>query len=244
MAQYRISRAIMADQTQATGQVSRKALLAGASGLVGRGLLDDLLADDRYATVLCIGRRKLPITHSKLTQSVVSFDALPALPAVDDVFITLGTTRKVAGTEAAMRAVDFDAALAVAKAGLAAGASRLGIVSAMGANASSPLFYPRLKGEVEEAVSRLGYAQIVIARPSQMDGDRASLGQPGRPAEGIAVTTMRWLRPITPRNYQIISAADVAAALHASLARDLPGKSVLLSGQMLGAAKGRNAAHA
>jgi len=225
----------MTDPTQAAGGAGRKALLAGASGLVGRELLARLLADARYASVLSIGRRSLPITHAKLTQQVAAFDALPVLPAVDDVYIALGTTRKVAGSEAAMRLVDHDAVLAVAKAGLAAGATRLGVVSAMGANASSPLFYPRLKGEVEEALSRLGYAQVVIARPSQMDGDRAALGQPERPVEGIAVKAMRWLKPVTPPNLRIISAADVAAALHASLAQDLQGNTVLLSGQMLGA---------
>lgn len=238
MGHHPMSSVNMTDPTQATGVAGRKALLAGASGLVGRELLARLLADTRYTSVLSIGRRTLPITHAKLTQQVASFDALPALPAVDDVFIALGTTRKVAGSEAAMRLVDFDAALAVAKAGLAAGATRLGVVSAMGANASSPLFYPRLKGEVEEALSRLGYAQVVIARPSQMDGDRAALGQPERPVEGIAVKAMRWLKPITPPNLRIISAADVAAALHAGLVRDLPGKTVLLSGQMLSASNG------
>jgi uncharacterized protein YbjT (DUF2867 family) len=221
------------------GPAGRKALIAGASGLVGRELLDRLLADARYASVLSIGRRTLPVAHARLTQELVSFDALPALPAVDDVFIALGTTRKVAGSEAAMRALDLDAVLGVAKAGLAAGARRLGVVSAMGAHAGSPLFYPRLKGEVEDAVSQLGYAQVVIARPSQLNGDRASLGQPGRPAERIAVALMRWLEPVTPRNYRIIAAADVAAALQAAMARDAPGRSVLLSGQMLGASRSR-----
>ena len=112
----------------------RVALLAGASGLVGREILAAILADESYVAVHGVGRRALKIDHSKLTSHVVDFAALPTLPACDDAFIALGTTIKAAGSRPAFRAVDFDAVLALAEATRSSGAARLGIVSAMGAS--------------------------------------------------------------------------------------------------------------
>src|SRR5688572_14899351 len=129
---------------------ARVVVVAGASGLVGREILQGLLADDSVAAVHSLGRRELPLTHPKLTQHRGDFKALPALPRVDEAFIALGTTIKVAGSQQAFRAVDFDAVVAVAKAAKAAGARRLGVVSAMGANPRSTIFYNRVKGEMED----------------------------------------------------------------------------------------------
>jgi len=210
---------------------TRTALLAGATGLVGRGILAGLLADPQVAAVHTLGRRDLPATHPKLTHHRVDFAALPALPAVDEVYLALGTTIKVAGSQAAFRAIDFDANLAVARAARAAGARHLGLVSAMGANARSTVFYNRVKGEVEEALASLGYEGLVIARPSFLAGDRTALGQPVRSGETLALRISTWLRPMIPANYRSIHAVDVATAL----LRTVPvaqGQSVLLSGAM------------
>jgi uncharacterized protein YbjT (DUF2867 family) len=208
------------------------ALVAGATGLVGREILARLLADKSYASVHCVGRRQPGITHPKLQVHLsVDFATLEA-PAVDDVFIALGTTIAVAGSQQAFRAVDFDAVLAVARSARAAGARRLGIVSAMGASASSSVFYNRVKGEMEDAAGQLGYDTVVLARPSLLSGDRSTLGQPQRAAEKFAATAMRLLRPLTPANYRAIAAADVAAALVDGVLAGFPGKTVLLSGDM------------
>lgn len=209
----------------------RVALLAGASGLVGRELLARLLATQDCAAVHCVGRRALTTQHPKLTSQVVDFAALPTLPAIDDVYIALGTTIKVAGSQAAFRSVDFDAVLAVAAAAHAAGATCAGVVSAMGANARSMLFYNRVKGEMEDAVSRLGFPGLVFARPSLLAGDREALGQPGRSGEKLALIAMRfdaWL----PANYRAIDAGRVADALLAAVGEGEPGLRVLLSGDM------------
>ena len=147
-----------------------------------------------------MGRRPLELKHPKLHSHVVDFAALPALPRVDDVFIALGTTIKVAGSQAAFRAVDFDSVVAVASAARSFGATHLGVVSAMGAGLRSPVFYNRVKGEMEQAVSALGYESVVIARPSMLDGDRESLNQAARPAERIGLAVMALLRPVTPAN--------------------------------------------
>jgi uncharacterized protein YbjT (DUF2867 family) len=100
----------------AAGATRRTALVAGATGLVGRAILQGLLADEGVAAVHALARRPLAIEHPRLTTHLVDFAALPALPAVDEAYLALGTTIKVAGSQPAFRAVDFDANLAVARA--------------------------------------------------------------------------------------------------------------------------------
>src|SRR6185369_6942843 len=209
----------------------RVVLVAGASGLVGREILQGLLGDRSVAAVHSLGRRELPVQHPKLAQHRVDFRALPALPPLNEAFIALGTTIKVAGSQEAFRAVDYDAVIAVAKAAKAAGATRLGVVSAMGANSRSGLFYNRVKGDTEAALSALDFATLVIARPSFLAGDRESLGQPVRSGEGLALNVSRWLAPLIPDNYRSIDARCVARAL----LKTVPvtrGPRVLLSGEM------------
>lgn len=213
----------------------RTALLAGATGLVGRELLQGLLRDPEVEAVHVLARRDPAIVHPRLTLHLTDFASpLPALPALDEVYLALGTTIRVAGSQAAFRAVDYEANLAVAQAARAAGAKRLGLVSAMGADAHSRLFYNRVKGELEDALTPLGFDGIAIARPSFLAGNRESLGQPVRGGETLAVNVSRWLRPVIPANFRSVAAADVAAAL----LRAVPtarGRVVLLSGVLQGA---------
>jgi len=209
----------------------RVALVAGATGLVGREILSAILADNTYAAVHGVGRRALATTHPKLSFHVLDFAALPALPAVDDVFIALGTTIKVAGGQRAFRAVDFDAVLALANAARSSGASRLGIVSAMGASETSLIFYNRVKGEMEHAVSRLGFDSLVFARPSMLIGNRHSLGQSERSGEKLALIFMRF-GALIPANYRAIEAGRVARALVHAVKTAEKGMRILLSGDM------------
>jgi uncharacterized protein YbjT (DUF2867 family) len=209
----------------------RTALVAGATGLVGREILQGLLADDSVAAVHVLARRPIGVRHAKLTAQVVDFAGLPALPAVDEIYLALGTTIKVAGSQSAFRAVDFDANLAVARAARAAGATRLGLVSAMGADVRSAIFYNRVKGELETALGHLGYDTLVIARPSFLAGDREALGQPVRGGEKLALRVSQWLRPVIPANLRSIAAKDVAAALLREVPR-ASGQKVMLSGAM------------
>ena len=209
----------------------RTALVAGATGLVGREILQGLLADGSVAAVHALVRRPFGIQHPKLAIHVVDFAVLPALPPIDEAYLALGTTIKVAGSQSAFRAVDFDANLAVAQAARTAGAKRLGLVSAMGADASSSIFYNRVKGELEAALAQLGYDTLVIARPSFLAGDRESLGQPVRGGEKLALRVSQWLRPLIPANLRSIASSDVAAALLREVPR-ASGKKILLSGAM------------
>jgi uncharacterized protein YbjT (DUF2867 family) len=206
--------------------------------MVGRAVLARLTADktSAYAAVHTLGRRapELPAGASNaLLVSHVSKSLLDAqVPPADEVFIALGTTISVAGSQSAFRAVDLDAVLALARSAKSAGVRRLGLVSAMGADAHSKVFYNRVKGEMEEAVSSLGFETLVIARPSLLDGERATLGQPARRGEQLALQVMRRLKPLIPRNYRAILASDVAAALVAAVQAGRPGVQILLSGQM------------
>jgi uncharacterized protein YbjT (DUF2867 family) len=215
------------------------ALIAGATGLVGKELLALLLQDSAYREVHSLVRKSASQKHAKLCSHVVDFAALGTavshalpLPAIDEVYICLGTTIKVAGSQEAFRAVDFDAILAVARTGIARGATKLGVVSAMGASAKSGVFYSRIKGEMEEAVAKLGYTSVSIVRPSFLAGDREALQQTNRPGEKIALKAMHLFKPLIPKNYQAVQASDVASALLRQVRSGVKGTTVLLSGQL------------
>lgn len=191
----------------------RTVILAGATGLVGREILQGLLADPSVGAVHSLGRRKPETQHPKLTAHLVDFAALPPLPPADELYLALGTTIKVAGSQAAFRAVDYDANLAVAKAALAAGVKRIGLVSAMGADVRSRIFYNRVKGELEDALTQLPFEGLVIARPSLLVGDREVLGQPKRSGEVMGEAIAQVLGFLIPANYKPIPASTVAQAL-------------------------------
>jgi uncharacterized protein YbjT (DUF2867 family) len=169
----------------------------------------------------------------KLQIHQVDFTRLPAaFPKVDDVFIALGTTIKIAGSEAAFRKVDFDFVVNVARAARAAGATRFAVVSAMGADPTSRIFYNRVKGEMETAVLQIGYESVVIAQPSMLLGDRAALGQLPRSAEIWAARLGAPLDWMMPKSVRPIPARAVASALLAAILGAKPGVRVLKSGAM------------
>ena len=210
----------------------RTALLAGATGLIGQEVLALLPADARYTAVHVVGRRSPNVQHPKLVVHISPTLTHWVSPKVDDVFIALGTTLKVAGSKAAFRAIDVDTVAAIASAAKAAGATRLAVVSAMGASVKSGAFYNQVKGEMEAAISQLGFETLVIARPSLLAGDRTALAQPERAAEKLSLMAFKWLNPVIPPNYRAIPASDVARAMVSTLLAQSAGKHVLLSGAM------------
>ena len=218
-----------------SSSIPRVALLAGATGLIGRALLPLLLASDRCGAVHVLLRRAMPDLQAqpKLTLHLVDFARLPeAFPVVNDVFIALGTTIKAAGSEAAFRQVDFDFVVNTARAARAAGATRLVVVSALGADVKSRVFYNRVKGEMQAAVAALGYDSVVLAQPSLLMGDRAALGQPTRAGE---VWASRLLAPVIgfiPKSVRPIDAGTVAKAMLTASMSGNPGVHILDSGAM------------
>ena len=206
-----------------------QALLAGATGLVGRALATAWAGP---GTLHLLVRRPVPAPSPACQVHVIDFSALPALPPARDAFCCLGTTIAVAGSEAAFRAVDLDAVLAFARAARAAGVQRFAVVSALGADPRSRTFYNRVKGEMEAALAEVGFDSLVIARPSLLAGDRASLGQPERAAERLALAVTRPLAGLIPRAWRPIQADTVARALLKEMADPLPGVRVLESASL------------
>jgi uncharacterized protein YbjT (DUF2867 family) len=152
---------------------SRAALLVGATGLIGSFLLQRLLAAGRYARVAVWARRDIGRTHPKLKVEIADFARLQERRVeAEDVFCCLGTTIRQAGSQAAFRRVDYDYPVALAMAAAGGGARRLLVVSALGANPDSRVFYNRVKGEMEVAVRAAGVPRTVFFRPSLLSGPR------------------------------------------------------------------------
>jgi len=194
-----------------------------------------LLASRHYGSVHVLLRRAPSDlkASARLKIHEVDFARLPAeFPTVDDVFIALGTTIKVAGSEAAFRQVDFDFVLNTARAAKAAGATRLAVVSALGADPTSRIFYSRVKGEMEIAILQVGYDLVVIAQPSMLLGDRTAFGQPPRSSEVWAARLFAPFGWMMPRSLRPIQARAVASALLAAILDAEPGVRVLKSGAM------------
>jgi uncharacterized protein YbjT (DUF2867 family) len=207
--------------------LGRRALVAGATGLVGSKLVDALLADARYGSVHALVRRPLPSKNAKLQEHVVDFLKLDgvAWPTVDDVFCCLGTTIRNAGSQAAFRAVDHDYPLAIARGTLAAGATQYLFVSAMGADAKSSVFYSRVKGELEAAIAVLPFHAAIAFRPSLLSGDRAE----HRLGERLALAMLHPLRGLVPARYRPVADVAVARAMVDFAGRGLAGFHVVPS---------------
>lgn len=181
-------------------------LIAGATGLTGEHLLDRLLSEPTVARVLAPTRRPLA-AHAHLENPVGDLaELLPTLSGrVDSAFCCLGSTIKQAGSQDAFRAIDHDLVLAFAHRARELGARHLLVVSALGADPRSSVFYNRIKGETEAALQAMDWPQLTIARPSLLLGAR----QEFRLGERLAAPFMRWL----PGKYRGIEACTLARAL-------------------------------
>jgi uncharacterized protein YbjT (DUF2867 family) len=151
----------------------KTALIIGASGLVGNLLTIRLLEEKKYEKVKIVVRRKLDITHPILEQTVSDFEHFPKDKIVaDDIFCCLGTTMKKAGSKAAFEKVDYEYPLKLAQIALKNGATQYAIVTAMGADSKSMIYYNRVKGDIEKALIDLHFPNLMIFRPSMLLGDR------------------------------------------------------------------------
>jgi uncharacterized protein YbjT (DUF2867 family) len=202
---------------------ARKALIAGATGLVGSHLLRRLLAHASYTRVEVLVRRELSISHPKIRQRIVDFERLDLGMAdgVDDVFCCLGTTIKKAGSQDAFRRVDHDYPLMLARMAKADGARQFLMVSALGADPHSSVFYSRVKGETERDIAAIGLPKVIFMRPSILLGER----QEHRPGEGAGALVGQLIAPLLVgplRKYRPIPADDVAAAMIYAANHDVP----------------------
>jgi uncharacterized protein YbjT (DUF2867 family) len=193
--------------------MGKRALLAGASGLVGGYCLHRLLAHPAYDKVTVWSRRPLAIAHRKLEVELVDFDSLPvATDACDEAFCCLGTTIRVAGSKEAFRRVDHDYPLAMANHAKSSGAKAFLMVSSLGADPGSTVFYSRVKGETEREVMAVGIARTIFLRPSILLGPRRER----RPGERLGIFFGRLVSPLLAgpwRKYRPVHADQVAAAM-------------------------------
>jgi uncharacterized protein YbjT (DUF2867 family) len=201
----------------------RSALLVGASGLIGSRLLTRLLAHPEYDRVTIWVRRAVSLEIHKFTQVVVDFERLQDYGAdlrADDVYVALGTTIKKAGSQEAFRRVDHDYPIEIARIALRRGAQRFLLVSALGADTRSRVFYNRVKGDTETEIRALGLPKVWFFRPSILTGERTE----SRPAERVGIALGSVIAPFLIgglRRYRPIAGDAVAAAMISAATRDV-----------------------
>ena len=202
--------------------MNKVALIAGSSGLTGGFLLKILLEAPEYREVIAYVRKRTGIQHPKLREVVMDWEKLDAPVPADDVFCCLGTTIKKAGSQEAFRRVDYEYPLHLAELQLHGGSQQFLLVSAIGADASSSIFYSRVKGELEAALQKLGYKSLHIFQPSFIAGPRKEK----RVGERIGVAIFSFISPlfIGPlKKYAPIPAEHIARAMYRSAQKNTAG---------------------
>jgi uncharacterized protein YbjT (DUF2867 family) len=203
----------------------KNALVAGATGLVGRHVLELLLEQNTYGNVIAFGRRKPELEHPRLISLTGDLNkpekALDGYK-IDDIYCCLGTTLKKAGSRPAFFKVDYEYAVSLAEYALDNGAGQFLLVSSIGADMKSSSFYLRVKGQLENMLKTLNYRGIHILRPSLLTGERRE----SRPVEKYGKIFMCILSPLMLgplEKYKPVHADVVASAMISIGTRDIPG---------------------
>ncbi len=213
----------------------KKALIIGSTGLVGSHCLDLLLQDGEYSEVVALTRSKLAISHPKLTNEIVDCDnpsTWEKFTTTDVLFSAMGTTIVKAGSQVQFRKVDFEYPLAIATKCKENGAHTHVLISALGADSRSSIFYNKVKGELENAITSLEFEKNIIVRPSLLLGERKEnrLGEKlaqkafdlfgnlmvgplarykGVPVSQVAKAMVESAKDNTENQYQIIENKDI-----------------------------------
>ncbi len=196
----------------------KKAIIFGSSGFVGSHLLSELLNSSEYAQVTVVVRKKLSICHPKLVTVIGDYSSLLALEAdvsADEIFIALGTTRKTSPNKTTYYQVDHDYPVLAAQIAKARGAKSVFLVTAVGANPHSHIFYVRTKGETERDIIALDFEHTHIFRPSMITGNR----QEKRPFEKVLIGIWSAINPLLvgrADRYKGITGQDIAKAMKTS----------------------------
>ncbi|RAV99414.1 NAD-dependent epimerase/dehydratase family protein [Pseudochryseolinea flava] len=199
----------------------KTALIAGSTGLIGKQLLQLLLASERYSKVIAVTRTDLP-QHPKLTQIKTEFGAIGERSThliADDVFCCLGTTMAKAGSKEQFYQVDFYYPLLLAKLCKAEGAKQYLLVSALGADKKSSIYYNQVKGEIEEAIEDVGFPTVHVFRPSLLLGSRDEK----RAGEDSAKFIYKYFGFLIPKRFKAIESAKVARAMLSFASKEQPG---------------------
>lgn len=192
-----------------------KALIVGVTGLVGRALLDELLAAEGVERVEAWSRSPLGVVHPKLTVKLISPEHLTGMEPTEatDVFCCLGTTIRKAGSREAFRRVDFGMVADLCNYAASSGCRSFNVISSVGADARSRNFYLRTKGEMEEAVIRSGIPSVVIVRPSLLVGKRREF-RFGEEMAKLAMFGLEYFMVGSMKQYRPVKATAVAHALY------------------------------
>lgn len=197
--------------------MAESAILLGATGLTGSFLLNSLLTDEEFSEVIIPVRNKTGIVHSKLKERVVDFSDpaafRSAITPAGVIFCCIGTTmKKVKGDKALYKFIDVDIPVNGAIYGAEKGVKKFLLISAIGADSKSSVFYNRLKGMAEEGVLSSGIPQVYIFRPSLLTGPRKE----SRPLEKLSEAVMKFVNPLLTgklKKYHSMSVDTLALAM-------------------------------
>ena len=201
--------------------MGKTALVAGATGAIGREIVRGLCEDENYDKIIVWARRELNFSHEKLETQIIDFDEIKDMPPreIDEIFCALGTTMKQAGSRGQFYKVDVSYPVNIAKWGIASGVRRFALISSQGANERSRFFYLRAKGKAEKKIAALGFKSLQIARLPAIKSEREQV----RMGELFTI----WLFGLLPKfiltNYRPMSAKDIAAAVIAAAQTDAKG---------------------
>ena len=210
----------------------RTAVVAGASGLVGKELVQKMINSDQYRLIYVLSRKKSGLVNEKIRELVIDFESIGQLKfdePIDDAFCSLGTTMKQAGSRENFKKVDYEYVVALASLVKQSGASKFIVISAMGANSKSAVFYNKIKGMTEDALKDIGFTQLIILRPSLLLGERAEK----RFAEGLSGIFMKAFNFLIPDNYKAIKAERVAGSMLKMALKSEENVLIVESGEML-----------
>jgi len=213
---------------------TKSALIAGAGGLVGSHLLYCLLNAPEYNKITIIVRKSLGISHPKLTEAVINFNEMPKhadLFNVNDVFCCLGTTIKKAGSQDAFKKVDVDYPLSIGTQAKQYRVEKYLIVSSIGADFNSKVFYLRMKGLVEKSLTDMGLQSLFIFRPSFLAGDRKEF-RFGEKMAGAIYKGVSFLMVGGLKKYKSIEALTVAKAMYKAAQMPSEGVHIYLSDEI------------
>lgn len=206
----------------------KKALVLGGSGLVGSHVIELLLADSRYL-VSALVRKPLAIQHERLIIIPFNFDNPDKrLVTADEIFCCLGTTIKTAGSKASFYKVDYEYVLEIAQIAKSNGAKKIALISSMGANKNSFIYYNMVKGGIEAALTNLDFESLFILRPSLLLGRRLEF----RLGETAGKLLMNVFSFAIPKKYKAIQARQVAKAMIAKMNTDDTGVHIFESDQI------------
>lgn len=203
----------------------RTALIVGVTGLVGTQLLDQLIADPNYEKIIVLARKPIRANSPKVEAHVIDFEQISQykdLIKADDLFCCLGTTKAQAGSNEAFYKVDFTYVHEIGKIAAANQTKQFILISSMGADSKSMIFYSKTKGEIEKALAELPFAALHIVRPSLLLGERKGT----RMGEDLGKAFDKYLGFLIPLRYKGIHAAQVAKAMRKIALSEKTGVSV------------------